>query len=176
MCEHLCKNPLLYQDVNVRGTLNLLEASRRNRVGRFVFASSSSVYGLNSKVPFCEEDKVDSPISPYAFTKAAGELQGFTYHQVYGISVICLRLFTVYGPRQRPDMAIHKFTRMITEGQPVPMYGDGSTRRDYTYVDDIVDGILRALEFDGGVRDLQPRRIADRRASLSDRAYREESG
>jgi UDP-glucuronate 4-epimerase len=139
------KEPLLYQDVNVRGTLNLLEASRLNEVKKFIFASSSSVYGNNKKVPFSETDNVDNPISPYAATKKAGELLCYTYHHLYGLPVACLRFFTVYGPRQRPEMAIHKFIREIDQGTPVTMYGKGNTYRDYTYIDDIISGVSACL-------------------------------
>jgi UDP-glucuronate 4-epimerase len=138
------ENPILYLDVNVSGTLNLLEASRKNNVKHFVFGSSSSVYGLNSKVPFSEVDKIDRLISPYAASKAAGELYCHVFSHLYGIDVTCLRFFTVYGPRGRPDMAPYKFTRLISEGKPIEMYGDGSSKRDYTYITDIVDGILQA--------------------------------
>ncbi|MGB2986988.1 MAG: NAD-dependent epimerase/dehydratase family protein [Phycisphaerae bacterium] len=140
------EQPLLYADVNVRGTMVLLEACRRHGVGRFVFASSSSVYGNNKKIPFAESDSVDDPISPYAATKKAGELLCHTYHHLYGIAVTCLRLFTVYGPRQRPDLAIHKFAGLIEAGRPIPVFGDGSMMRDYTYVDDTIDGIMRAIQ------------------------------
>lgn len=140
------EQPLLYQDVNVHGTLTLLEACRAHKVAKFIFAGSSSVYGNNQKIPFSEEDRVDHPISPYAATKRAGELLCHTYHHLYGISVTCLRLFTVYGPRQRPDLAIHKFARLIEAGKPIPVFGDGSMTRDFTYVGDIVDGIIRALD------------------------------
>ena len=139
-------DPLHYQDVNIRGTLILLEEARRREGLRFVFASSSSVYGANDKVPFEESDDIHRPVSPYAATKRAGELHCFTHHHLYGIPTTCLRFFTVYGPRQRPEMAIHKFVRMALEGQPIPFFGDGTTRRDYTYVDDIVDGVVRALD------------------------------
>lgn len=139
------QNPVLYTDVNINGTVNLLEISKTYRIPRFVFASSSSVYGNNDKVPFTEEDVVDFPISPYAATKKAGELLCHTYHSLYGINVACLRFFTVYGPRQRPDLAIHKFTKMIAEGRPIPYYGDGSTERDYTYIEDIIDGVVKAI-------------------------------
>lgn len=139
------QDPLLYTDVNINGTLNLLEVSKTYRIPRIVFASSSSVYGNNGKVPFAEEDIVDFPISPYAATKKAGELLCHTYHSLYGINVACLRFFTVYGPRQRPDLAIHKFAKLISEGQPVPYYGDGSTERDYTYIEDIIDGVVKAI-------------------------------
>lgn len=140
------EQPLLYQDVNVRGTLILLEAVRRIPGCRFIFGSSSSVYGNNVKVPFAEDDRVDFPISPYAATKTAGELLCRTYHQLYSIPITCLRFFTVYGPRQRPDLAIHKFVSLIEKGRPIPIYGDGSTSRDYTYVDDIVRGMLAAAD------------------------------
>lgn len=140
------EQPLLYTDVNVHGTVVLLEAARRHKAGRFIFASSSSVYGNNRKVPFAESDNVDFPISPYAATKKAGELICHTYHHLYGLPITCLRFFTVYGPRQRPDLAIHKFARLIEAGRPIPVFGDGGTMRDYTYIDDCVDGILRAME------------------------------
>lgn len=140
------ENPLLYQDVNVRGTAVLLEAARQHRIERFVFASSSSVYGNNRKIPFAESDRVDFPISPYAATKKAGELLCHTYHHLFGIHVTCLRFFTVYGPRQRPDLAIHKFTRLIESGQPIPVFGDGSMSRDFTYIDDIIAGVTAALD------------------------------
>ncbi len=142
--------PLLYYDVNVRGTTNLLEMAKQHHVKKFIFASSSSVYGENRKVPFCEDDNVDYPISPYAATKKAGELISFTYHHLYGIPVSCLRFFTVYGPRQRPEMAIHKFTRLIHEGKTIPVYGDGTSRRDYTYIDDIISGIISSLNTEFG--------------------------
>ena len=140
------EDPLLYQDVNVRGTMILLEALRKRPETRFVFASSSSVYGANETIPFSEADEIHHPVSPYAATKRAGELIAYTYHHLYGIPTSALRFFTVYGPRQRPEMAIAKFTRAILEGRPIPFYGDGSTRRDYTYVDDIVDGVLASLD------------------------------
>ena len=137
--------PLLYSKVNLDGTVAMLELARALGARRFVFGSSSSVYGNNEKVPFSEDDAVERPISPYAATKRAGELLCHTYHHLYGMSVVCLRFFTVYGPRQRPDLAIHKFTRLIHEGKPIPVYGDGSTRRDYTYVDDILQGVEAAI-------------------------------
>lgn len=137
--------PLLYQDINVRGTLNLLEATRKNRIENFIFGSSSSVYGARKKGPFSEENRVDNPISPYAATKKAGEELCYYYHHLYGLNITCLRLFTVYGPRGRPDMALYKFTSLISKGKPIEMYGDGSSKRDYTYVSDIIDGILAAL-------------------------------
>jgi UDP-glucuronate 4-epimerase len=142
----------LYTSVNLDGTTCLLEAARRHGVERFVFGSSSSVYGNNPKAPFAEDDPVDHPVSPYAATKKAGELLCYTHHHLYGMHVACLRFFTVYGPRQRPEMAIHKFTRLIWEGKEVEQYGDGTTARDYTYVSDIVDGILRAWERCRGYR------------------------
>ena len=141
--------PLLYNEVNVTGTLQVLEACRRFGVRRLAFASSSSVYGNNRKVPFAENDPVDHPISPYAATKKAGELLCHNYHHLHGLSVACLRFFTVYGPRQRPDLAIHKFTRLIAAGKPLPFYGDGSTRRDYTYITDTLQGVLGALAWLG---------------------------
>lgn len=139
------KEPFLYEEVNVIGTLNLLEACRDSGIEHFIFGSSSSVYGINSKVPFSEEDPLQKPISPYATTKITGEMICHTYHHLYGIRVISLRFFTVYGPRQRPEMAIHKFARAIYDGEEIPMYGDGSTRRDYTYIDDIIDGIMASV-------------------------------
>jgi UDP-glucuronate 4-epimerase len=139
-------DPLHYEDVNVRGTLVLLEAARKSGRPRFVFASSSSVYGDNERVPFRESDDIHKPVSPYAATKRAGELVCYTYHHLYGLPISALRFFTVYGPRQRPEMAIHKFVRAAFSGERVPFYGDGSTRRDYTYIDDIVDGVVRALD------------------------------
>ncbi len=140
------QNPLLYVDVNVNGTTVLLEHARRSGCERFIFASSSSVYGNNRKVPFHEDDPVDHPISPYAATKKAGELLCHTFHHLYGMPITCLRFFTVYGPRCRPDLAIAKFTRMIDHGEAVPMFGDGSMRRDFTHISDILDGIQRAVE------------------------------
>jgi len=142
------EQPLLYLDVNERGTLNLLECCRERSVNSFIFASSSSVYGVNSKVPFSVEDKIALPISPYAATKRAGELMCHTYHHLYGIHITCLRFFTVYGPRQRPDLAIHKFARLMAAGREVPVYGDGSMRRDFTYIDDIIAGVRSAMARD----------------------------
>lgn len=142
------EEPLLYSEVNVRGTLNLLELAREFDVRQFVFASSSSVYGINTKVPFSEEEAVARPISPYASTKAAGELHCHTYSHIYNIRCICLRFFTVYGARQRPDLAIHKFTRLISENKPITVFGDGTTRRDYTYIDDIIAGVRAAIDYD----------------------------
>jgi UDP-glucuronate 4-epimerase len=138
--------PLLYQDVNVAGTLNLLELARTHQVPHFIFASSSSVYGNQQKTPFSETDPVDQPISPYAATKKAGELMCYTYAHLYNIKMTCLRFFTVYGPKGRPDMAPYKFVKMILEGTPIPKYGDGSSLRDYTYIDDIVAGIIKTIE------------------------------
>jgi UDP-glucuronate 4-epimerase len=140
------EQPLLYQDVNINGTMVLLEAAKKYGIRKFVFASSSSVYGNNKKVPFAETDNVDFPISPYAATKKAGELICHTYHHLYDMDVMCLRFFTVYGPRQRPDLAIHKFARLIEAGEPIPVFGDGSMRRDFTYIDDIIQGVMGAIE------------------------------
>jgi UDP-glucuronate 4-epimerase len=142
------EDPLTYQDVNVRGTQNLLELARRLQVPQFIFASSSSVYGVNPRVPWSEDDAVLQPISPYASTKVSGELLGHVYSHLYGIRFIALRFFTVYGPRQRPDLAIHKFARLISERRQVPLFGDGSTRRDYTYIDDVVAGLRAALHYE----------------------------
>jgi UDP-glucuronate 4-epimerase len=139
-------DPLLYEDVNVRGTITLLEVIRRRPISTFVFASSSSVYGGLTTVPFSETAVVNRPISPYAATKLAGEVICHTYHHLYGLPITCLRFFTVYGPRQRPEMAIHQFVRLIEAGQPVPMFGDGSAKRDFTYIDDVVQGVLAALD------------------------------
>lgn len=130
-----------YYDVNVNGTVSLLESMRKHSVKKMLFASSSSVYGNNTKVPFAETDNVDNPISPYAATKKSGELLCHVYSHLYGFDITCLRFFTVFGPGQRPDLAIHKFTRLIDQGKSIPFYGDGSTARDYTYIDDIVNGI-----------------------------------
>ncbi len=144
------REPLLYAEVNLRGTLNLLEVCKKYGVSRFVFASSSSVYGNNPKVPFSEEDPVDNPISPYAATKKAGELVCYTYHHLYGLDIACLRYFTVYGPRQRPEMAIHQFARRIHQGEKISLFGDGGSRRDYTYIDDAIQGTLNALSREHG--------------------------
>lgn len=138
-------DPAGYYDTNVIGTLNLLEAMRSCGCRKMIFASSSSVYGNNQKVPFSEDDGVDKPISPYAATKKAGELLCHTYHYLYGFDIFCLRFFTVYGPRQRPDLAIHKFARLIMDEKPIPFYGEGATERDYTYIDDIIEGIISAI-------------------------------
>jgi UDP-glucuronate 4-epimerase len=137
--------PLVYQDVNVRGTVCLLEACRVNDVPQVVFASSSSVYGENQRVPFSEKDLDIQPISPYGATKRTGEVLGYTYHHLYDMDMACLRIFTAYGPRQRPEMAIHKFVRLIDCGEKIPLYGDGSSMRDYTYIDDLIDGILAVI-------------------------------
>ncbi len=142
--------PALYQRVNVEGTVNVLEAAKAAGVRKFVLASSSSVYGVNAKVPFAEADPIFSAISPYAASKLACEALGHVYHHVHGLDVTMLRFFTVYGPRQRPDLAIHKFASLIDSGLPIPVFGDGSTRRDYTYVDDIVDGVAACTTHDFG--------------------------
>jgi UDP-glucuronate 4-epimerase len=140
------EQPELFQQVNVGGTVNLLEAARHHGVKKMVMASSSSVYGLNKKVPFAESDPVLAAISPYAATKLACESLGHVYHHVYGMDMAVLRFFTVYGPRQRPDLAVHKFARLIAGGKPVPVFGDGSTARDYTYITDIVDGVMACVD------------------------------
>ena len=143
-------DPSSYYDVNVNGTLNILEGMRALGIKKIVFGSSSSVYGNNRTIPFREDHNVDFPISPYASTKKSGELLCHVYSHLYGFEINCLRFFTVFGPRQRPDLAIHKFTKLISANQPIPFYGDGSTSRDYTYVDDIVDGIISAsIHFNG---------------------------
>src|SRR5436309_3503675 len=142
--------PALYQRVNVEGTVNLLEAARRNGVKKVTIASSSSVYGVNSKVPFSESDPIFSPISPYAASKLACEALGHVYHHVYRMDIAMLRFFTVYGPRQRPDLAIHKFARLIAAGKPIPVFGDGSTARDYTYVTDTVEGVMACTQKEFG--------------------------
>jgi len=141
------ERPLEYEEVNVRGTMNLWELCNQFNIKKFVCASSSSVYGNNEKTPFSETDNVDQPISPYAATKKSGEVLGHVYHSLYGIDIIQLRFFTVYGPRQRPDLAIHKFTKLISENKEIPFYGDGNTARDYTYIDDIIDGILKSVDY-----------------------------
>lgn len=139
-------SPGRYWNVNVNGTLHLLHACHERGVKRVVFASSSSVYGLDSDLPFSEFDPCGRPLSPYAATKRAGELMAFTHHHLHGAAVTCLRLFTVYGPRQRPDLAIHTFTRLIAAGQPIQLFGDGTTSRDYTWIDDILDGVVAAID------------------------------
>lgn len=141
------EQPILYGEINIQGTLNLLECCREFQVQQFLFGSSSSVYGARTKGPFSEEDDVSNPVSPYAATKRAGELVCYTYSHLYRMRIACLRFFTVYGPNQRPDLAIHKFARLMAAGAPIPVYGDGTSQRDYTYVDDIVDGITRAWEW-----------------------------
>jgi UDP-glucuronate 4-epimerase len=141
------EQPALYESVNVAGTVNLLEIAREFKVQRLIFGSSSSVYGITNTVPFREDDLETRPISPYAATKLAAELMCYTYTHLYGLTTLCLRFFTVYGPRQRPDLAIHKFTALIESGEPIPVYGDGSMGRDYTYVDDIVAGVIASLEY-----------------------------
>jgi UDP-glucuronate 4-epimerase len=141
------ERPEEYYDVNLMGTVRLMDVMAEQGVTRLVFASSSSVYGNNTKVPFSKTDPVDHPISPYAATKKAGELAVHTWHHLKGFSAACLRFFTVYGPRQRPDLAISKFANLMLDGKPIPVYGDGSTRRDYTFIRDIVDGVVRALDW-----------------------------
>jgi UDP-glucuronate 4-epimerase len=140
------EQPQLYTRVNIVGTQNLLELAREFDIKKFVFASSSSVYGVNQKVPFSENDPIFKPISPYAATKLAGEALCHVYHHLYGMDIVCLRFFTVYGPRQRPDLAIRKFTEAISSGKPIDLFGDGTTRRDYTYIDDILQGVLACLD------------------------------
>ncbi|MEI6279762.1 MAG: SDR family NAD(P)-dependent oxidoreductase [Verrucomicrobiae bacterium] len=147
-------DPQLYIDTNITGTHHLLEAARRHGVGKFLFASSSSVYGLTKKVPFSEDLPLPQTLSPYAATKLAGEHLCGNYSHLFGLRVVCLRFFTVYGPGQRPDLAIHKFTDAIHRGKPIPQYGDGSTRRDYTYVDDIVQGVIAALGYEAAAFDI----------------------
>lgn len=141
------KDPVAYREVNVTGTHNMLEFAKERGVEQFVFASSSSVYGKNPNVPWREEDHVLKPISPYASTKVSGELLGHVYSHLYDIRFLALRFFTVYGPRQRPDLAIHKFLRLMSSGEQITLYGDGSTRRDYTYVKDIIDGVMAAIDY-----------------------------
>jgi UDP-glucuronate 4-epimerase len=143
-------DPALYQRVNVEGTVNVLEAARKNGVKKIVIASSSSVYGLNSKVPFSESDPVVSAISPYAASKLACEALGHVYHHIYKMDVTMLRFFTVYGPRQRPDLAIYKFAKLISAGKPIPVFGDGSAARDYTFVSDTIDGVIAATKNEFG--------------------------
>ena len=143
------QNPQLYYDTNVDGTLHLLDAARVTGVERFIFASSSSVYGNSKTVPFSEDRQLIQTLSPYGATKIAGEFLCSTYSHLYGMRVVALRYFTVYGPRQRPDLAIHQFTRRIHAGKPIDQFGDGTTRRDYTYIDDIIQGTMAALKYDG---------------------------
>lgn len=144
------EQPALYQRVNVEGTVHLLEAARVSGIKKVTIASSSSVYGVNSKVPFSEDDPIFSPISPYAASKLACEALGHVYHHVYGMDIVMLRFFTVYGPRQRPDLAIHKFTRLISNDKPIPVYGDGSMARDYTYISDVVNGVMAVTQKEFG--------------------------
>ena len=141
------RDPVAYQEVNVRGTQNLLELARRWQTSQFLFASSSSVYGVNPDVPWRESAAVLQPISPYAATKVSGELLGHVYSHLYGMRFLALRFFTVYGPRQRPDLAIHKFARAMLRGEPVPLFGDGTTSRDYTYIDDVIAGVRAAIDY-----------------------------
>jgi UDP-glucuronate 4-epimerase len=147
-------NPQLYYETNVKGTLNLLEAARAAAVERILLASSSSVYGISKTVPFSEDQHLTQTISPYAATKIASEFLCSTYSHLYGMRMVALRFFTVYGPRQRPDLAIHHFTRQIAAGRPIDQFGDGSTRRDYTYIDDVIQGVMAALEYDGPLFDI----------------------
>jgi UDP-glucuronate 4-epimerase len=163
--------PVLYEEVNCLATWHLLEAAAAHRVRRFVFASSSSVYGVNSKLPFAEDDPIERPISPYASTKRSGELQVYTAHHLHGLPAVCLRFFTVYGPRQRPEMAIARFIRCLENDEPIPFYGDGGSRRDYTYIDDIVDGVEASLSMPPGYEIVnlggaQPVTLADLVAAL----------
>ncbi len=144
------EEPALYQRVNVEGTVNLLEAARLNGVKKVTIASSSSVYGVNARVPFSESDPIFSAISPYAASKLACEALGHVYHHVYGLDIAMLRFFTVYGPRQRPDLAIHKFAKLISAGKPIPVFGDGSAARDYTYISDTVSGVLACTQREFG--------------------------
>ncbi len=146
--------PKLYMETNVNGTVNLLELAREHGIKQFVFGSSSSVYGVNEKVPFAEDDRIFQPISPYAATKAAGELICHTYSHLYDIRTVCLRFFTVYGARQRPDLAIHKFSKLISEGKTIQVFGDGSSRRDYTYIDDIIQGVRAAIDYDSSIHEV----------------------
>jgi UDP-glucuronate 4-epimerase len=148
------QNPQLYYDTNVDGTLHLLDAARVTGVERFIFASSSSVYGNSKSVPFSEDRQLIQTLSPYGATKIAGEFLCSTYSHLYGMRVVALRYFTVYGPRQRPDLAIHQFTRRIHAGKPIDQFGDGTTRRDYTYIDDIIQGTMAALKYDGPMFDI----------------------
>ena len=148
------QHPQLYYDTNVTGTLHLLDAARATGVERFIFASSSSVYGISKTVPFSEEQHLTQTISPYAATKLAAEFLCSTYSHLYKLRVVALRYFTVYGPRQRPDLAIHQFARKIHAGQPIDQFGDGTTRRDYTYIDDIIQGTMAALTYNGPLFDI----------------------
>ncbi|MCA1590805.1 MAG: GDP-mannose 4,6-dehydratase [Acidobacteria bacterium] len=147
-------DPKLYVETNINGTMNLLDLAKKFSIPQFVFGSSSSVYGINNKVPFSEDDRIHQPISPYAATKAAGELLCHTYSHLYNFRTVCLRFFTVYGARQRPDLAIHKFAKLIAAGKPIPVFGDGSTRRDYTFIDDILHGMKAAIDYDGAMHEV----------------------
>jgi len=140
------EDPVSYAKVNIEGTMNLLEQCKKYEIKKFIFASSSSVYGNNKTVPFSESDSVDNPVSPYAATKKSGELLCYNYHHLYDINIFALRFFTVYGPRQRPEMAIHKFTRRINNNEEIPVYGMGKPERDYTYIDDIIQGVLKSIQ------------------------------
>lgn len=148
------QDPMLYTNVNVLGTQNLLEFARQSHCKKFIFASSSSVYGINPNLPWSENESVLRPISPYASTKISGELLGHVYAHLYNIQFISLRFFTVYGPRQRPDLVIHKFVKLISEGKPITLYGDGETKRDYTYIDDIVSGIIASLDYSKSIYEI----------------------
>jgi UDP-glucuronate 4-epimerase len=148
------ENPVGFQDVNVMGTQNMLEFAKEREVTQFIFASSSSVYGTNKNVPWSEDDHVLKPISPYASTKVSGELMGHVYTELYDMRFLALRFFTVYGPRQRPDLAIHKFLRLMSNGEQITLYGDGSSRRDYTYIDDIIDGVMAAIEYEDSMYEI----------------------
>lgn len=148
------KEPKLYIETNINGTVNLLEFAREYGINQFIFGSSSSVYGENEKLPFAEDDPISHPISPYAATKAAGELICHTYSHLFDIRTVCLRFFTVYGARQRPDLAIHKFSRLIWSGTPIQVFGDGSTRRDYTYIDDIISGVRASIDYTGSMHEV----------------------
>lgn len=148
------KDPVGFQEVNVMGTQNMLEFAKEKEVKQFVFASSSSVYGTNENVPWSEDDHVLKPISPYASTKVSGELMGHVYSELYDMRFLALRFFTVYGPRQRPDLAIHKFLRLMSNGEQITLYGDGSSRRDYTYIDDIIDGVMAAIGYEDSLYEI----------------------
>ncbi|OGI00749.1 MAG: epimerase [Candidatus Melainabacteria bacterium GWF2_32_7] len=140
-------DPILYTKTNIVGTVNLLDLAKDYKINKFIMGSSSSVYGERTDDPFNEEMIINKPISPYAATKASNEQMCYTYSHLYGINIVCLRFFTVYGPRQRPDLAIHKFARLIDEGKPIPVFGDGTTKRDYTFIDDILSGIINSIEY-----------------------------
>ena len=167
-------HPQLYYDTNVGGTLHLLEAARATGIERFIFASSSSVYGVSKVVPFSEDLHLTQTISPYAATKIAGEFLCSTYSHLYQMRIVALRFFTVYGARQRPDLAIHQFTRRIHAGQPIDQFGDGTTRRDYTYIDDIIQGVMAAMTYEGPMFDVfnlgESETIAAARFDRGDRA------